>query len=180
MDRMRRVVMRTPDDEEAQSFLAELAVLTRASDAGTLLEPIARAGPDERAQILPETMRTLYAWTLARRGDRAKADSLWNVALTAARQHAARSNDDFAPFMEIAAISAVRGDTAAALEALGRGYQAGFKDYRSLGRDPFFDGIRAHPRFRQIAARMQADVSAMRARAAAANDTIFEPVHRRR
>ena len=43
----------------------------------------------------------------------------------------------------------------------------------ALARDPFFDGIRTTPRFRQIMAQMEQDVAAMRRRAVAAHDTLF-------
>jgi len=176
MERLRRVAARDPGDLEGPEMLAELAVLTHAPDAEALLEPLTHAAPDRRAQLLPETFGTLYAWTLARRGERDRADTLWNTALATARESVARNSEDFAPLLEIAAISAMRGDTAGALEGLDRGYQAGFKDYRILARDPLFDGVRAHPRFRQIAARMQTDVATMRQRAMVANPTLFQPV----
>lgn len=120
-----------------------------------------------------ETFRTLYAWTLAQRGERARTDSMWDAALAQDRQDLAEGNETFDRPLEIAAISAVRGDTSKALEWLERAYQAGFKDPRVLARDPFFDGIRATPGVRRIAARMQDDVAAMRRRAVAAHDTLF-------
>lgn len=176
MERARRIVARAPDDPEAQSLLAELAVTTHAADAEEVLQPLARAGPDTRPQwFLPESFRALYAWTLAERGQRARADSLWDEALAQDRRDLANGHDAPNRPMEIAAINAIRGDTASALEWLERGYRAGFKDYRLLARDPFFDGLRAHPRYQQIVARMKEDVGAMRRRAVAAHDTLFAP-----
>jgi hypothetical protein len=125
--------------------------------------------------LLPETFATLYAWTLSRDGEAVRAESLWTAALATSRRAVAAGTEDYGPAMEIAAISAARGDTAAALEWLERGYRAGFKDYRILARDPFFDRVRVHPQFQRIAARMQADVAAMRRRAAAVHDTLFAP-----
>lgn len=176
MERMRRVVARSPQNAEGQGFMAQLAVLTHAPDAEALLKPLAGEAPDNRADCLPETYWTLYAWTLHQRGERDRADAMWSTALATARQSAARSSEDFGPPLEIAAISAMREDTAGVLEWLERGYKAGFKDYRILARDPLFESVRAHPGFRQIAARMQTDVAAMRRQAAAANPTLFEPV----
>jgi tetratricopeptide (TPR) repeat protein len=173
MDRARRMVARHPEDQERQWYLGELAVITGAPDAEALLAPMARAGPDSRSYLLPESFRTLYAWTLARRGERARADSLWSEALAAARRDVARGHEKPDRPIELAAISAVRGDTAAALEWLEHGYRAGWRDNRVLARDPLFDGVRAHPRFRQLVSRMQQDVATMRRRAAAEHDTLF-------
>jgi hypothetical protein len=159
-------------------YLAELAVVMHAPDAETLLEPLAKEGPDARPIFLYETFRTLYAWTLAQRGERARADSMWDVALAQDRRDLAEGNEVFDRPLEIAAISALRGDSAGAIEWLKRAYEAGFKDPRALARDPFFDGIRTTPRFRQITAQMEQDVAAMRHRAVAAHDTLFAPRRR--
>jgi TolB-like protein/Flp pilus assembly protein TadD len=175
MERARRMVARDPENQEGQAYLAELAVVTRAPDAEALVKPLAEAGPDARPLFLYETFRTLYAWTLAERGERARADSMWDAALAQDRKDLADGNEMFDRSLEIAAISAVRGELSNALEWLERAYQRGFKDPRVLARDPFFDGIRAHPQFQRIAARMQEDVVAMRRRAVAAHDTLFTP-----
>jgi tetratricopeptide (TPR) repeat protein len=175
MERARRIVARDPDNQEARAYLAEAAVVTRATDAEALLRPLAEEGPDSRPQFLYETYRTLYARALALRGERARADSMWDAALTQDRRDIARGNETFDRPLEIAAISAVRGDTSAALEWLERAYLSGFKDARVLARDPFFDGVRSVPAFRRIAARMQDDVAAMRRQAVAAHDTLFAP-----
>jgi tetratricopeptide (TPR) repeat protein len=173
MERARRVVAREPDNQEAQAYLAEAAVVTRAADAEVLLRPLAEAGPDSRPVFFLETFRTLYARALAQRGERARADSLWDASLTQARQDIAEGNETFDRPLEIAAINAIREDTSAALEWLERAYKRGFKDARVLARDPFFDSLRSGPAFRQIAVRMQEDVNTMRRRAAAAHDTLF-------
>jgi hypothetical protein len=68
-------------------------------------------------------------------------------------------------FMQNAAIQALRGETAAALDGLDRAYAAGWRDGRTLAIDPFFTSVRSEPRFRQLLSRIEADVSAMRARA---------------
>jgi len=178
MERARRLVARDPDNQEGQAYLAEAAVVTRANDAEALLRSLAEQGPDSRPLFLYETFRTLYARELARRGERARADSMWNAAVTQDREDIAQGNETFDRPLEIAAISAIRGDTSAALEWLEQAYRSGFKDARALARDPFFDAVRSVPAFRQIAARMQDDVAVMRRRAAAAHDTLFAPLPR--
>jgi len=180
MDRARQLVISNHENDEAQLNLAEIAVITGAQDADTLLQPIVRAGPESRGEMLPESMRSLYAWALAARGRRAEADSLWNDALAAARRDLSNGNEKPDRRMEIAAISAMRRDTAGALEWLERGYKAGYKDYGVLARDPLFEPVRAHPRFRQVASQMKADVAAMHRRAAARNDTLFATAPRAR
>jgi TolB-like protein/Flp pilus assembly protein TadD len=178
IERARRMVARDPENQEGIAYLAELAVVTRAPDAEALIKPLAEAAPDSRPLFLYETFRTLYAFTLAQRGERARADSMWDVALAQSRKDLAAGNETFDRSIEIAAIGAVRGDTSTALEWLEHAYQRGFKDPRVLARDPFFDGIRAQPRFQRIAARMQEDVAAMRRRAVAVHDTLFTPTVR--
>jgi hypothetical protein len=76
--------------------------------------------------------------------------------------------------MEIAAIHAVRRETAAALEWLERGYEAGWRDYRITRRDPFFAGLREEPRFRALLARMESDVSTMQQRALSPQDSLLK------
>jgi TolB-like protein/Flp pilus assembly protein TadD len=173
LDRARQLAAKYPRSEEVQLALAEVAVIARAPDAEALAGSFAATAPEARAVILPESMRTLHAWTLAASGRRAEADALWNEALATAQRDVERGNGKPDRPMEIAAIHAVHGDTAAALEWLERGYRTGFKDYRILALDPFFDGLRVHPQFRRIAARMQAEVTEMRRRAAAVHDTLF-------
>jgi eukaryotic-like serine/threonine-protein kinase len=178
MERARRMVARNSENQEGVAYLAELAVVTRAPDAERLVKPLAEAAPDTRPLFLYETFRTLYAWTLAERGERAQADSMWDVALAQSRKDLADGNEMFDRSIEIAAISAVRGDLSNALKWLDHAHQRGFKDPRVLARDPFFDGIRTHPQFQRISARMQEDVAAMRSRAVAAHDTLFTPTVR--
>jgi hypothetical protein len=60
-----------------------------------------------------------------------------------------------------------------ALSWLERAEAAGWRNMGGLARDRFFDGIRTHPGFQQIAARMQADVDMMLKRAKTEFDTLF-------
>ena len=68
-------------------------------------------------------------------------------------------------FMQNAAVHALRGESAATFDELDRAYEAGWRDGRTLAIDPLFASVRAEPRFRQLLARIQADVDAMRTRA---------------
>jgi hypothetical protein len=68
-------------------------------------------------------------------------------------------------FMQNAAVHALRGETAAALDELDRAYRAGWRDGRLLAIDPLVASLRAEPRFKKVLADIAADVAAMRARA---------------
>ena len=61
-----------------------------------------------------------------------------------------------------------------ALEWLERGYEAGWKDYRIIRRDPFFAGLRQEPRFRSLLARMESDVRIMQERALSPQDSTLK------
>jgi len=110
---------------------------------------------------------------LAKRGDRAGADSLWAASAALARKQLDSGSENPALAMELAAISAIRGETAAALESLEQSYRMGWKDPRILRIDPFFASLRQQPSFRKILARMSSDVETMRRAAAAAHPQFF-------
>ena len=68
-------------------------------------------------------------------------------------------------FVQNAAIHALRGEVSEALDDLGRGYAAGWRDGRTLAIDPLLASVRSQPRFQQLLSRIEADVAMMRARA---------------
>jgi tetratricopeptide (TPR) repeat protein len=174
--RARQVVAAHPEDEEAQSLLMNVTFLTGASDAESVLEPLYRGVPGGGVggeSFLWQSYRTLYGLLLARRGQRDSAQMLWQAALSEAERRISGGNDSFSPRLEIASIHAVRGDTAAALDWLDRAYQAGWHETRVMARDPFFAGLRGNQRYREIVARAQADVDAMRRRATDAHAAVF-------
>jgi len=173
LERARRVIARNPAHQEARYFMAELATVAKAPDGRVFIEPLVREAPDGRGDFLGESYRAQLALLLARSGDRAAADSLWNAASAQARKEIAAGNDNPQLPMELAGINAVRGDTAAAFEFLDRAYRAGWKDPRILALDPFFEGLRQHPRYRSAIARMQADIEAMRRAASASHPELF-------
>ena len=175
MELARRVLERNPSNQEARYFVAELATVTNAPDALTFVEPLVRESPEGRGDFLAESYRTQLGRLLAARGERARADSLWDAAAAFAKQQRAAGHEGSQMPLELAAISLVRGDTASALALVEEAYNAGWKDARILARDPFFDGLRQHPRFRATVARMRAANEAMRQRAAAAHPELFAP-----
>ena len=68
-------------------------------------------------------------------------------------------------FMQTAAVQALKGESAAALDELDRAYAAGWRDARTLAIDPLLLSLRSEPRFKALLTRVEADVAAMRARA---------------
>lgn len=173
LDRANRTVNRDPENPENQRLVAEVAFIARAPDSETLLQRLAEAEPRSQSNFLSETLGTLYALSLARGGAMKRADSLLADAVKSAKHEISSGDESPSRQIEIAAISAMRGDLPTALDWLERGYQAGYKDYRVLARDPFFDSLRSNPRYQQIVSKMKSDVAAMERRAVAANDTLF-------
>jgi eukaryotic-like serine/threonine-protein kinase len=173
IERARRLVRNEPDNTEGPPILAELAVVTGDSDAGRLIEPLARQDPKAAGQMFPESLRSLYALTLHRQGDTRRAAELWREAAAAAKRSLEVGAEGYAAPMELAAISAIEGRTGEALDWLERGYRAGWKDARLLGLDPFFASVRREPRYLALTAGMTQDVAEMRRRAAAAHPSLF-------
>jgi serine/threonine-protein kinase len=173
LGRARRTVRSEPDNTEGPPNLAELAVVVAASDAEQLIEPLARQDPEAAGQMFPESLRSLYALTLHRRGDTRRAAELWQAAAAAAQRHVDAGEESYNASMELAAINAIQGRTGPAIEWLERGYRAGWKDPRLLSLDPFFASVRKEPRYQALVTIMRQDVVEMRKRAAAAHPSLF-------
>jgi serine/threonine-protein kinase len=171
--RARRLIEANPGDGEAPTLLVNLLIQTGAPDAEQVLEPMYQEEPEGTGWIMWETYRSLYGLVLARRGERDRARAEWGAALATAERSIAQGNDAYGPRLEIAALHAVQGDTAAALDWLERAYQAGWREARGIVRDPFFEGLRTNARFREIVARALADIDVMRQRAEQANPELF-------
>ncbi len=175
LERVRRVLRSDPDNTEVPPNLAELAVVVEAPDAERLIEPLARQDPEAIGQMFPESLRSLYALTLHRRGDTRRAAELWQASAAAAQRHLDAGQESYNAPMELAAINAIQGQTGAALEWLERGYRAGWRDARLLNLDPFFASVRREPRYQALVTAMTQDVAEMRKRAAAAHPALFGP-----
>jgi hypothetical protein len=175
MASVRQVLARNPTNQEARYFIAEVATVTNAPDAMTFIEPLVREAPEGRGDFLAESYRTQLGRLLAMRGDRARADSLWDASAALARQQLAAGNENPALAMELAAIAAIRGDRANALASLEQSYKMGWKDSRIVRIDPFFASLRQDAGFQSVLARMRADVETMRRAAAAAHPDLVPP-----
>ena len=145
LDRARRLVQREPDNTEGPPILAEAAVVLGDPEAGRLMEPLARQDPEAAGQMFPESLRSLYALTLQRQGDTARAERLWAQSAAAARRNLKDGAEGYGAPMELAAIAAVEGRADEALGWLDKGYRAGWKDARLLDLDPFFASVRNDP-----------------------------------
>jgi eukaryotic-like serine/threonine-protein kinase len=174
MARARRTAASNPHDDEVASFLAQLAALTGAPDADALLSTRLLANPESGVDLAPARFPAWHALFADRRGDHAMALRTWSDVLTSDERAIASGNDDPQRPMEIAAIHAVRGDSAEALEWLQRGYSAGWRNYRVITRDPFFVSLTRNGRFRTIIASMRDDTDAMRRRAMTAENSIVK------
>jgi eukaryotic-like serine/threonine-protein kinase len=175
MEWARRLVRDNPDNTEAPPIRAEVAVFIGDTEAGALIAPLALQDPEAAGQMFPESLRSMYALTLKRQGKAKEATTLWTEAAASAERGIAQGREGFGPPMELAAISAIRGDTGKALDWLERGYRAGFKDAVILSLDPFFQSLRQEARYRAVVTQMKQDVAGMRALAAKAHPGIFAP-----
>jgi len=159
-DRAERLLAREPGDEEAGAWSAELATLL--ADTGAERRNAVFAAPNPTARsgwLLPESFGAMMGLAWYRRGELARADSVWDAALEADRRDIAAGHDNPDRYLQTAAIHAIRADTSAALDWLNRGYKAGWNDGRILALDPFFRSLRDEPKFRALMARMHADVA---------------------
>jgi hypothetical protein len=173
MARSRALFAREPTNDEVRAILAELATFTGARDAEQLTAAMARENPSARSGgFLPESFQALHGMALYRSGRRAAADSAWNAALEADRRELAAGREDPNLSVEIASIHAMRGESTAALEWLERGYAAGWKDGRTLARDPFYAPLRGDTRFRSLLKRMDSELERMRSALRSMTDSL--------
>ncbi|HEX6213282.1 MAG TPA: protein kinase [Vicinamibacterales bacterium] len=165
---IRQVLDESPAYEEALLVSAELAFLTKASDAEAQIERMSRRAPGLLSgQLLkPESHRTSLAWLLLQRGDRSRAATLLSEALEVAQAELAGGNENQRVPFEIAAIHMARGERDAALDWLDKAVAAGYGDYSTLARHPIFEPVRRQPRFQTALATMEKNIKAMRERSA--------------
>ena len=166
LSRVRRATEANPGIEEGLMVSGELSFLTGAPDAEAQIGRLFRNTPGltTSALLKQETHRTTYAYLLKKRGERARAAALLAESLKEGHAALADGNEGQRVPIDIAAIHAVNGETAAALDWLERGLAAGYTDYSTLGRHPIFASLRHEARFQDLLKRMQQAVAAMRDR----------------
>jgi len=166
LDRLRATVAAYPQNTEAQMTFTEMAVIGGAPEAAERLDRSIKNGFGAgHALYTPYTPRTGRAFLFTRAGDHARAQPLIDAALAATREAIASGDRSFMPLLENAALYLMRGDRAAALEALDAGERAGWKDALFLARDPLLASLKGEPTFVQIMQRIERDVAEMKAKA---------------
>ena len=102
--------------------------------------------------------------TLQQRGDTRRAATLLGESEASARRDLANGSETADVPLELANIHLLRGDRAAALQSLATAYERGWRFYREAGVDPILGRLKGEPAFRDLLARMDAEVTAMRQR----------------
>jgi eukaryotic-like serine/threonine-protein kinase len=162
--RMASLVARLPGDEEVKFARADLAFLTGSDDLVPALEAIGQ-GADTSYQMVAETIRLRRAYVASSRGDRSRADRLLTQIEQLARGKIDRGDRRPALRVELAAAAVLRGDSASAIEWLQRAYDAGYRDYGILERDPILARIEPAAKLRGVLDQMKRDVDVQRSRA---------------
>ena len=172
-DRIVKLVARDPQNEEVKFLRADFAFMTNSTDLGPALDALSLGS---NSFFVPETVRLRRAYVLQQRGDGARATPLIAEAERAAREKIDRGDRTPSLCVELAAVAALRRDHPAALEWLGRAYDAGYRDYGLLEHDPILGKVSADPKFREILNRMRRDVEAQRTRARERGLLDFDPL----
>ena len=159
------LITRDRTSEETKFFRAELAFLVDAPDLERWVEPLMERSPSGRGASAV-SHRLKYAHVLQKRGETAKAAALVADADRVARALLDQQPDTTELRVELAAVSAVRQDTNAALEWLQRAHDGGYRDYSFLERNPILKRqMGSDPRFLEIIDRMRRDIATQRERA---------------
>ncbi len=145
-----------PDYTELLWAYGRILLHTRAVEADSVVEQLYHRGYASPSN---------YAFLLINRGEKDKAMSILNNELQTNKSRYEEGHEDPRIPVGIAGIYALMGDENEALDWLERAYDMGYRLYRSLERNPQFDNIRSHTRYRRLIEHMNADVARMRARA---------------
>jgi TolB-like protein len=165
LDRIRAAAEKGPDNIEVLLTRAEIEMFVDAPDAPDHVRSLLERAADGLFHTAPYPVKLAHAYYLHRRGAATEAGKILDGVLVANRKALADGADWPMVFMQNAAVYALTGQPAAALDELDRAYAAGWRDGRTLAIDPFFTSVRSEPRFTQLLSRIQSDVAAMRARA---------------
>ncbi len=165
LDRIRRTVDKVPTNVEALLTRLEVAAIAGSADAAPYAEALLAESADAPTQLIWHSVKLVHAYLLHKQGQKARASELMDQVLASSEDAIKGGAEWLYPRIQIATIHAIRGDVPAALDWLERAYQAGWKDPRIARMVPMWAALRREPRFEQLVARMEADVSAMRAQA---------------
>ena len=165
VERVRALAVEKPGNIEVLLTRAEVFMFAGSADAPEIVQSLMARAADGLVHNAPYPVKLLRAYYLHRAGATAEAAKILDAILAANRTSLVAGADGSMMFMQNAAVQALRGETAGALDELERAYGAGWRDARTLAIDPFFAPMRSEARFKQLLARAEADVAAMRARA---------------
>lgn len=164
LNRTRHVLEEAPRDFSARVAYAEIATFAGAADAPSATDALPQKDGID-VWVAPYTARQLDAYHKYLAGRITEAGAVFDRIVEGNRRSITEGADHPNLFMQNAAVYAVRGQSSQALDWLERAYAAGWRDGRTMARDPLLASVRHEPRFRQIVSRIEADVAAMRARA---------------
>ena len=165
VDRMRAAAEKAPTNIEVLLTRAEVFTSGGARDAAEVVRALLPRAADAPFHNAPYRVKLAHAYHLQRAGSTSEAAEIFDEIASANRKSLLAGADWPFVFMEHAAVLALRGQITPALDELERGYAAGWRDGRTLAIDPLFASVRTEPRFKQLLSRIEADVTAMRARA---------------
>jgi tetratricopeptide (TPR) repeat protein len=165
VERIQAAVLKTPEDIEVLLTRAEIAAFVGAPEAPRYVSELMGRAGEGMFHNAPYPVKLAHAYYLQRSGATAEASKIFDAVLAANRRDVTAGADWPMAFMQNAAVHALRGEAAAALDELDRAYAAGWRDGRTMAIDPLLAPLRSEARFTQVLARIQADVAAMRARA---------------
>jgi len=162
--RIATAIAKTPDMAEVKFYRADAAFLLRSGDLGPALDAL---GPEADANwvMVPESIRVRRAYVTPVKGTPSRTAALLAEAERVARDKMSQGDNSPSLRVELAAIAAMRHDSAGALTWLDRAYDAGYRDYGLLARDPILEKIEPAAKLKDLLDRMRVDVTAQRERA---------------
>ena len=165
VDRIRAAADKAPENIEVLLARAEILTFAATPDAPEVVRSLLKRAADGLFHNAPYPVKLAHAYHLQRSGAVQEAAAILDEILAANRKSALAGADWPMMFVQNAAVHALRGQSTAALDELDRAYAAGWRDGRTLSIDPLLASVRSELRFRQVLSRIEADVTAMRARA---------------
>ncbi|HET7694151.1 MAG TPA: protein kinase [Vicinamibacterales bacterium] len=163
-NRIARALERWPEDEELKFLRADFAYLLGSADLDAALAAIPSGG-DASTNMVPLTIGLRRGYLLARRGREAQARAVFAEAERSAVKRMADGDNTPSLRIELAAIAALKKDFSGAITWLDRAYDAGYRDYAVIDRDPILLTIEPQATFRDVLERMRRDLEAQRAQA---------------
>jgi TolB-like protein len=163
--RSKAIAERHLKNVEMSLHRADIAYMTDHPDLEALLAPLVERSATNRLLWGGESVRLRYAYALHNRGESARSKVLAADAERYARERIAAGDETPDQRVELAAVAALRGDADAAVAWLERAFDAGYRNYGFLERDPIFRPLGRDARFVRVLDRIRRDVEAQRERA---------------